>query len=316
MSGALRIALTGCNAVIGKKCLENLHLFDGLERVVVFDIQPPAIQDKRILYYQVDLAQPGVEQEMASVLKDEGVEAFLHAAFFWNTTMDSEWAHEVESVGTDRVLAYVIEAKVKRFVLTSSATVYGITHRNATPLAESAPLVATKTLPPWRDKVEADMKVQKFAEENKGITVTIIRSAILLHRSIDRFLSRTLASRFIPVFMGFDPIFQFVHPDDLILFYVKALSEDHGGVFNVAPDDVIALSDFIKLGKKMAIPLPHVPFSSLYRILWASGIGEVHPAFLNFLRFSLVVDGRKAQKEFGISPRSTLDTVREFLGVS
>jgi len=315
MSGGLRIALTGCNAVIGRKCLENLHLFERLERVVVFDIQPPAVQDKRVIYYQIDLAQPGVEQEMASVLKDEAVEAFLHAAFFWNTTRDSEWAHEVESVGTDRVLASVIEAKVKRFVLTSSATVYGITHRNATPLAETAPLFAPKTLPPWRDKVEADIKVQRFADEHKEISVTIIRSAVLLHKSIDRFLSRTFAQRFLPVFMGFDPIFQFVHPDDLVLFYVKALSEDHRGVYNVAPEDVIALSDIIKLGNKIAIPLPHVPFSSFYRILWASGIGEVHPAFLNFLRFSLIVDGRKAQKEFGITPRSTLETVREFLGV-
>lgn len=295
------------------RVLQNLDRLGDVERVLVLDVQPPEIEDPRIVFHQTDLTQPGVDSEMAEVMKGHGVTVFLHAAFLWNTVRDSEWAHELESVGTDRVLAACVAARISRLVVTSSVTVYGITHRNATPLTEEAPLISSKTLPPWREKVAAENAVAKFASTHPEVCVTVIRSAILLDPTVDRAISRTLRGRFIPVFMGFDPLFQFVHPDDLFEVYRRALLEDHPGVFNVAPEDAIPLSEIIRLGKKVPIVLPHLVTLPLYKLLWEAGVGEIHPSFLNFLRFSLVVDGSKGAKEFGLLPRSTYETVKWFL---
>lgn len=309
----LVIAVTGCRTVVGDRVLRALDRLGPESKAIVFDVQPPDIQDPRIRSYSLDLTQPGAEAEMAAVMQDHGVEAFLHAAFLWNPLRDMEWAHELESVGTDRVLAAVLDAHVKRLVMTSSVTVYGITHRSATLLTEDAPLISTKTLPPWREKVSAEMAVARFAESHPEVCVTVIRSAILLDPTVDRVISRTFRGKFIPRAMGFDPLFQFVHPDDLVELYVRALREDHPGVFNFAPDDAIPLSAIIRLGRKIAVPLPHFLAMPAYRLLWSAGIGDVHPSFLNFFRFSLIVDGSKAVREFGLRPRPTWETVQDFL---
>lgn len=298
---------------MGQGVLRGLDRIGGVERAVVFDVQPPDTEDPRVTFHSLDLTQPGVESEMASIMQEHGVNAVLHAAFLWNTVRDAEWAHELESVGTDRVLAAVLAAGVRRLVVTSSVTVYGITHRNATPLTEDAPLVSARTLPPWREKVAAEAAVARFAQAHPEVCVTVIRSAILLDPEVDRTVSRTLRGRFIPTLVGFDPQFQFLHPDDLMEVYSRALREDHPGVFNVAPEDAMPLSELIRVGGKVAVPLPHLLAMPGYRVLWTAGIGEVHPSFLNFLRFSLVVNGDRARAEFGFSPRSTLETVRDFL---
>ncbi len=309
----MRLALTGCRTVVGQRVLRGLDQIGDIERVLVFDIQPPDVDDPRVVFHQSDLTQPGIEAEMASVMQEHGVTTLLHAAFLWNTVRDVEWAHELESVGTDRVLAAALAARIERLVVTSSVTVYGITHRNATPLTEDAPLVSTRTLPPWREKVAAEAAVARFAEAHPEVCVTVIRSAILLDPEVDRAVSRTLRNRFIPTLMGFDPLFQFLHPDDLFEVYGRALREDHPGVFNVAPEDAVPLSEIIRAGGKVPIPLPHLLALPAYRLLWTAGLGEVHPSFLNFLRFSLIVDGSKARAEFGFSPRSTRETVEAFL---
>lgn len=297
---------------MGQRVLRGLNEVGDVERAVVFDIQPPDVDDPRVAFYQTDLTQPGVESEMALVMQENGVNVFLHAAFLWNSVRDANWAHELESVGTDRVLAAVLSAGVRRLVVTSTVTVYGVSHRNATPLTEKAPLFSSRTLPPWRDKVSAEMAVNRFAEAHPEVCVTVIRSAILLDAHLDRAISRTLRGRFIPTLMGFDPHFQFLHPDDLFEVYRRAIREDHPGVFNVAPEDVVSLREVIRAGGKVAVPLPHVLAIPAYRFLWSAGIGEVHPSFLNFLRFSLVVDGARARAEFGFTPRSTKETVKAF----
>lgn len=309
----LRIAVTGGRTVVGHGILRGLDRIGGVERAIVFDIQPPDTDDPRVLFHSLDLTQPGVESEMAAAMQEHGVTVLLHAAFLWNTVRDVEWAHELESVGTDRVLAAVLAGGIRRLVVTSSVTVYGISHRNATPLTEEAPLISARTLPPWKEKVAAEMAVSRFAAAHPEVCVTVIRSAILLDPEVERAVARTFRGRFIPALMGFDPQFQFLHPDDLIEVYVRALREDHPGVFNVAPEDAMPLSEMIRAGGKVGIPMPHVIALPGYRLLWTAGIGEVHPSFLNFLRFSLITDGAKARAEFGFSPRSTRETVRSFL---
>lgn len=311
----LSLAVTGCETLVGARVLQDLDSVGNVERAVVFDVQPPDTNDSRVLYHQLDLTQPGADTEMAEVMREHDTNVFLHAAFLWNTVRDVEWAHELESVGTDRVLAAVLSAGVARLVMTSSVSVYGITHRNATPLSEESPLVSARTLPPWSDKVDAETAVARFAESHPEICITVLRSALVLDPRIDRAISRTMRKGFLPGLMGFDPLFQFIHPDDLLAIYRLALTEPHPGAFNVTTEDAIALSDLARLGSKVTVQVPHVVALPGYRLLWTAGLGDIHWSFLNFLRFSLITDGSKAKKEFGtVIPRSSLDTVLEFYG--
>jgi UDP-glucose 4-epimerase len=114
--------------------------------------------------------------------------------------------------------------------------------------------------------------------------------------------------------MGFDPLVQFVHPDDVIEAFLLCLRGEHPGVFNLAPPDAMPLSAVIRAGGRTALPLPHVLAIPGAGLLWAAGIGDLHPSYLSMLRFSVVMDGTRARAALGFVPRRTCDTVAAFFG--
>jgi UDP-glucose 4-epimerase len=309
----LRLAVTGCQTLVGRGILASLDELGPVDRVVVFDLQPPDAADPRIEYHQVDLTRPGVDAELVEVLADRGVDTFLHAAFLWDPVRDSHWAHDLESVGTDWVLAAVQAAGVRKLVVTSSVLLYGVSHRSPVPVREDAPLDAERTIPPFRDKVAAERTVARFAAAHPEVCVTVLRSAVALGPDVDRVVPRYLRRRLVPVLAGFDPLVQLVHPDDVLAAYRTCLREAHPGAYNVTTSDAIALSDVLRLGGRTPVPIPHPVAGWLASALWASGVADAHPSYLGLLRFAAIADGAKARDAFAFVPRrTTVDTVREF----
>jgi UDP-glucose 4-epimerase len=250
---------------------------------------------------------------MSELLSSRGVSALLHAAFLWDPVRDTAWVHEVESVGTDYVLAAVLAAGVRKLVVASSMNVYGVGPGMPTPVTEDAALAPEKALPPFRDRVAAEQAVARFAAAHPGVCTTVLRPACVLAPDVDRVVPRVLGRSVVPVLMGFDPLVQFLHPEDALLAFLKCLSEDHPGVYNLAPPDAIALSDVLRIGRRMALPLPHFAAVPGLRFLWTAGIGDVHPSFLEYQRFSVVLDGTRARERLGFEPaRTTAEVVEAF----
>ena len=68
----------------------------------------------------------------------------------------------------------------------------------------------------------------------------------------------------------------------------------------------------LAVGGRRAIPIPHFAAFPLARLLWTAGIGDTHPSYMNYLRFSVVLDGSKARAELGFEPRTTAEAVEQF----
>jgi UDP-glucose 4-epimerase len=308
------LAVTGGRTLVGSSVLGALDRLAGLRKVLVLDVQPPDSADPRVVFRHLDLTGSGVDAEMAALLVEHGATVMLHAAFLWNPVRDWEWAHEVESVGTDYVLAAVQAAGVKRLVMTSTVMVYGAGLRIPAILTEDSPLSAPQTLPGFRDRVSAEQAVARFAEARPDVCTTVLRSALVLGPRVDSVVAGLLRLRPVPAFMGFDPMFQFLHPDDLRDAYLEVLVRDHPGVFNVAPPDAVSLSDVLRIGGRTSFPLPHPLVWAAVRTAWTSGLLDVHPTMLNLLRHSLIMDGNRFRSATGLEPRSTAATVSAFYG--
>lgn len=304
--------MTGCQTLIGRGVLDGLDRLGPVARVVVFDIQPPDSADARIEFHQIDISRPGADAEMAEVMRQERVTTILHAAFLWDAVRDPEWVHELESVGTDYVLAAAVAARIRKLVVTSSAMVYGISHRLPIPVNEDAPLIGERSQSPFRDKAAADRAVTRFAAAHPEVCTTVIRCAIALGKQVDRIVARALRRRVVPTMMGFDPLVQFVHAGDLVEAFIRCLREDHPGVYNVGAPDAIPLSEVLRLGGRSALPLPHMIAIPAARFLWAAGVTDFHPTYLDLLRFALVMDVTRAREGLGFVPRSMRDTVASF----
>jgi hypothetical protein len=93
--------------------------------------------------------------------------------------------------------------------------------------------------------------------------------------------------------LGFDPRYQFVHEDDVVSALEHVVSNDIRGIYNVAADGVLALSEVIGLlGKTYAPILPPWGTGLAAAILKRLGV-RVPPEMLQQMRFGRGIDNRK-----------------------
>src|SRR5690606_13350150 len=97
--------------------------------------------------------------------------------------------------------------------------------------------------------------VGEFAETSPGVTVTVLRCANVLGPDVDTSHTRLFALPAVPMIVGFDPRYQFVHSDDVVHALEHAVLNDLPGTFNVAGDGVLVLSEVISLLGKFPLPI-------------------------------------------------------------
>ena len=158
--------------------------------------------------------------------------------------------------------------------------------------------------------------MSEFAERNRDVTVTVLRCANVLGPDVDTAFTRMFRLPLVPMVLGFDPRLQFVHEDDVVHALEHAAFHVAPGVYNVAADGVLALSEIIGLlGKR---PLPVLP-------PWGTGLVagplrrlgfRIPDEVVNQLRFGRGVDNRLLKAtgfRYGYTTRETVLKLGEHL---
>lgn len=311
------VAVSGASSFVGAEIIKRLEEDRRYARILAVDIKKPSFPLDKTQFFKVDLTLPTADADLAALLLREGVDTFVHAAFLSSPTHASAWAHELEDIGTMHVLNACAEARVRKFVLSSSTIVYGAGPRNPNFLGEDDELKGQISSSYVNDKVRAEKQVQRFSVENPDTLVTVLRAAPTIGPTIQNFVTRFFSRPAAPVLMGYDPLLQFVHEDDLAHAFKLAVDEDFPGAYNVAADGVLPYSTVLAMMGKLPVPLPHFIAAPLARALWVTQLTDAPPAFLNFLRYLCVADGAKAHQVMGFAPRFDIKAaINDFLGVS
>jgi UDP-glucose 4-epimerase len=137
------------------------------------------------------------------------------------------------------------------------------------------------------------------------MVTTSLRFCMTVGPTIRNFYTKLLRPQLVPAVMGYDPLMQFVHEDDAMAALVKALFEDHPGAYNIVGAGTLYYSDVIRLGGKVAVPVPHFLGYPAADALFNLQLSVVPGSFLNFFRYSWVADGTRMQKQLGLSPQFT-----------
>src|SRR5690606_4331001 len=118
----------------------------------------------------------------------------------------------------------------------------------------------------------------------------------------------------VPTLLGFDPMVQVVHEEDVIEAIVRALRPEVRGVFNITGPGEIPLSAVLhELGKE-TIHIPHLAARPLFAAAWRLGLTSFPVPEIDFIRYVCMVDGSRAEAELGYRPRHTLkETIRAVL---
>ena len=314
------VAVTGACTYLGGELLRRLEEDPRYGRVLALDVRAPAIGQRpgsKVEFVQLDLTQPTVDAELATLLAHARVDTFVHGAFLSHPTHAAEWAHELEDVGTMHVLNACSGAAPRRFVMISTTLVYGAHPKNPNFLTEDAELRGHRDSRFVNDKVRAERQVQRFAKEHPEVGVCILRFAPILGPTVSNMFTRFFSRPVAPVMMGHDPLMQFVHEQDAAFALSRAVESDATGAFNVIGKGVLPYTTVLALLGRVPVPMPQLVARQLSKVLWATQLVGSPPSFLDFLLYLCVADGGRARRELGYAPRLSIKrTILDYGGVA
>ena len=195
-------------------------------------------------------------------------------------------------------------SSVRKFVFKSSAHYYGAEQDDPAFFTEAMSRPHGPATAIERDIVEAEASVADFAERNSDVSVTVLRFANVLGPDVRTSHTSLFALPAVPMILGFDPRYQFVHEDDVVSALEHATGQSLPGTFNVAADGVLALSEVVDLLGKRPLPLLP-PWGTGFAASALSRLGlRIPPEMLMQLRFGRGLDNRKL-KATGFAYRYT-----------
>ncbi|HWP67082.1 MAG TPA: SDR family oxidoreductase [Candidatus Limnocylindria bacterium] len=249
------------------------------------------------------------KRRFEDIIRTERPDTIVHYAFVRHFRGDPEIRHEVNVLGTRRLLEYAAEYGVKRIVVLSSGYVYGALPDNPTFLDEEASLNVSRTYPAIRDLAEVDHLVLTFLWKHPEIATTLLRPVSMLGPNSHTAISRFLRARLVPMIVGFDPMMQFIHEEDVADAVVLAMEKGTRGVFNVVGPGAVPLSVAIRECGGTAVPLLEPVARVLFAQLFQLGLYHTPADAIDFLKYSCTLDGRRFVATTGFTPRHSLRSV-------
>jgi len=308
------IALTG-SGFKGTSLLRWLENDPSLPHVIFLDKKKPSQILKKTKFYKIDLTENLADVQLFEILKKEGIDTLVHTALPATPPRNMAVAHELMSVGSMYVCNAASEAGVRKMILTSTADVYGAFPDNPNYITEDHPPRAGLTIRFLADKIDAERQFLKYGKKHPERIVTILRPSTILGPTIHSYKTRYLSRIFVPTVLGFDPLVQFIHEQDLLSGFHLSIKKDCPGIFNLASEGVIPLKKAIRLIGKFPVPLSLLGLKSLTQLLWFLDISPAPATHLDFLKYMCVVAIDRAQEKMGFEPRySAKESLLDFVG--
>ncbi len=238
----------------------------------------------------------------------------IHLAFIHDQKVNQAKRHNTNVVGTQKILGYCAKYGVRKVVVVSQHQVYGASPVNPALITEDMPLKAAATRGELRDWIEFDHVCRSWMYEHGRTPMVLLRPVFVLGPNVRAgFLHHYLSMRKVPVAMGFNPMMQILHEDDVVEAIHCGLTARARGIYNVTGSSSISLT---RLLDEMKIPRYPVPHPLLYKgdeALFRLRLSPLPPGSLQFLQYNCVVDGSKIRKELKYSPVRTLrETLEHF----
>ena len=310
-----RVLLTGLSTYWGGRLAQALEAFEEVETIIGVDPEEPRVELERTEYVKV-----GTQHNLlARIVRAAAIDTVVDTRLTVNSVTSSpREAHENNVIGTMNIVTACSgpDSPVRQFTFKSSAYFYGSEQDDPAFFHEGMMRPHPPRTPLERDIVEAETAVAEFAEQRPEVEVTILRFANVLGPDVDTAFTRMFDLPVVPMVLGFDPRIQFVHEDDVVHALEHCVFNYTPGVFNVAADGVLALSEAASLlGKRTAPILPPWGTGLVAGPLRSLGF-KVPSEMLNLMRFGRGLDNRRFKAtgfEYGHTSREAVAKLGERL---
>lgn len=308
-----RVLITGVSRFPGAELARALSTSKDVSYVAGVDLQEPDIDLGTTEFVRADIRSPLIHRVITSTEVDTVVHADLTSrpVRIGGRSAQKEW----NVIGTMQLLGACQRIEtVKKVIVRSSTAVYGNDYRDPSVLTEDW---SSRTPDPHgyaKDLSDAETFARDFGRRRPEVLLTILRMANVVGPTAETNMTQLFSLPFVPKALGFDPRIQLLHEFDAIEVLRRAVVEDHPGVFNVAADGVMYLSQAIRVAQRLPLPIV-TPLAAAFGDLFKRfGFVDFPTDQISLLVHGRVADNTRLKEVFGYEPRySTVEALQGFL---
>ncbi len=288
----MKVLVTGLagklGRLVGARLLSRGHEVIGIDRRD-WPGRPEAIQ-----LYQCDLRKRDAEE----VFRTERPDACVHMATVTHIKEQSNDRFKINLLGTRAVFDHCHAYGVGKALFIGRHTYYGAAADAPLYHQEADPPMAASSFPELADLVAADLYAGSALWRYPEIETAVLRVCYTLGPARHGTLASFLRGPRVPTVMGFDPLFQIIHEEDVGSAICAALGTPLRGVFNVAGPPPLPLSVLIRETGRHPIPVPELFFRLA---IGRFGLPRLPRGALDHVKFPVIIDDGAFRKATGFA---------------
>ncbi len=280
--------------------------------VIGIDVKEPPEANEGLDFVQADVRNPA----LTDFLKAEGVQTVCHLQFSEHAERN-EAVFDLNVIGTMKLFNACEQAGVNKVVFRSSTAVYGAHPDNSAFLSEETPLRGSFKYGYTRDWMEIEAFINGFRRESSQMAAIVLRFANIIGQEADTPMTRFLKQPSPTILLGFDPMIQMIHQDDVVEALAFAALNNVPDVCNIGAEDPMPLSRVLRLARKIPTHIFHPIAYRTIETLRSTRIQPLRfaPIEWDYLRYPWVADLGRMREELGFLPAYTAaEALREFVG--
>ncbi len=313
----LNVAITGPTGDIGRSLVRALDSHREIAHITAMarsPFDPAAAGLRKTEYRQADVLDADAVAELI-----EGADVVVHLAFV--IMGDLAQTAKVNLEGSRNVFGAAIDAGVKRLVYASSVAAYGFHDDSPELLTEDVPARGTKRHYYSAQKAELEEALWQLLDGSQtdayvfrpcivaGPDALAMLESIPYIQVSERMPAAMLrALEFMPALKPVIPDpgvpFQLVHHDDVATAMRAAvLGRGEPGVYNLAGDGTMTMSDLAKALGWYSIPVPDLALGAAAELVARLPFVPAEAQWIESLRRPVLMDTARARASCGWRPR-------------
>ncbi len=299
----MTVLVTGAGGALAKRVIARLH---GKYKVVAVDFRHKVETEVGIPSYKVETEKRGFED----IFVKHKIDAVLHLGRIFAHEYSRDHRYNANVLGSKRLFELCKKYRVGQVLVHSTFYVYGASACNPALLDEDHPLKASEVTMDLVDSVELESLANIYLWKHPELNITILRPCNVLGPGVRNSMSLMLSRPYAPVLLGFSPMMQFLHVDDMADAMVLAFEANKPGIYNVATDDYVPYQRAVeecgcKKLRILSVP-PALPKLISSMLNWNAFFP---PYLINYFKYPVILDSSLFNQTFGFKPKRNLNDI-------
>ncbi len=307
-----RILVTGAEGYIGKKLIHKfMNHSEHIDVVVGIDIKHSDDYAKENFHFQQCDILSDIPNQLIEKYK---INTIVHLASIVSPPkgMTREAMYEIDVVGTKKLYESAISNQVEQFIVTTSGASYGYYKDNPEWLKETDVIRGNDEFAYSQHKRLIEEMLVKFKQNSNIPKQLILRPGTILGKGVSNQITAMFEKSIVTGIYKAKTPFVFIWDEDVINIIYKGTIENKSGIYNLAGDGYLTLSQIAKSLKKPFIALPKNLVKFVLSILKKVNLTQYGPEQVRFLLYRPVLANNKLKSDFKYIPKFNSKEVFEF----